>query len=96
MHVGALRMDLHLPNSGSRKEKRAVVRHLLDASRARFKVAAAEVEHQELTQRCALGFAAVSADARQAEEVLEKLERFVWSHTELEVLSSSVSWLERE
>lgn len=94
MHVCALCMDLHIPANRSLKEKRAVVRHLLDTARVRYRVSAAEVDHLDLVQRCILGFATVSADPGHAEEVLDKVERFVWSHPELVVLSASRNWLE--
>lgn len=87
-------MDLHLPANGSLKDKRSVVRHLLDTARQRYRVSAAEVDHHDLTQRCLLGFAIVSGDVNQAETVLAKVERFVWAHPEVDVLSASREWLE--
>ncbi len=94
MHVAALGMDLHLPASTSLKDKRSVVRHLLEAARRRYRVSAAEVGHLDLTQRSTIAFAVVSSDPRQAEEVLDTVERFVWSHPELTVLSTTRQWLD--
>ncbi len=37
--------------------------------------------------------AAVSTDAGHVEDVLDKVERFVWSHPEVEVLTAERSWL---
>jgi uncharacterized protein YlxP (DUF503 family) len=41
-----------------------------------------------------LGFAAVGPDTGHVDAVLDRVERFVWSHPEVEVLSMSRSWLE--
>ncbi len=61
MHVAALSVDLHLPQSHSLKEKRAVIRPILDGCRHRFRVAAAEVAYQDRWQRAGLGFGVVAS-----------------------------------
>ena len=94
--VCALTIELHITGSGSLKEKRAVVKHLVETSRSRFGVAAAEVDHHDRWQRTELGFAAVSGSVGQVERVLDSVERFVWSHPEVTVLGSSRAWLETD
>jgi uncharacterized protein YlxP (DUF503 family) len=94
MHVAALEIDLHLPDSGSLKEKRSVVRHLLDTSRQRFSVSASEVDLQDLRQRAVLGFAVVAPSAARVDEVLDRVERFVWSDPRVAVLSAARHWLD--
>jgi len=71
-----------------------VVRRLVDGSRSRFGVAAAEVDHQDQWQRCELGFAAVSGTPGQVTDVLDSVERFIWSDPEIEVVSMERTWLE--
>ena len=94
MHVAALTLDLHLPQSRSLKAKRAIVRPILEGARRRFQVAAAEVAHQEKWQRAGLGFAAVGGEADHVNDVLHRVERFVWSFPEVEVVSAERRWLE--
>jgi hypothetical protein len=89
-----LSMDLRIPASGSLKAKRTVVKHVVETANARFGVAAAEVGHQDQWQRAELGFAAVAGTAGHVEDVLDSVERFVWSHPEIEVLDGHRSWLE--
>lgn len=89
-----LEIDIHLESSHSLKAKRQVVKHLVETSRQRYNVAAAEVGGQELWQRATLGFAAVSSSASHVEQILEEVERFVWSHPELSVLTTEKRWLE--
>jgi hypothetical protein len=96
MLVGALTIEIHLPDSGSLKEKRSVVKHLLETSKKRYGVASSEVGYQELWQRSVLGFAAVSGDAGQVESVLDTVERFVWSHPEIQVLGVTRHWLDTD
>jgi len=89
-----LALDLHLPQSRSLKAKRAIVRPILDGARHRYSVAAAEVAHQDLWQRAGLGVAAVAESAAHVEEVLDQVERWVWSFPEVEVLAADRRWLD--
>jgi uncharacterized protein YlxP (DUF503 family) len=94
MYVLALAIDLHVPTARSLKEKRMVVKSILDGSRHRFRVAAAEVGSHDQWQRAELGFALVASSERHALEVADELERFVWSRPDIEVLSCDRRWLE--
>jgi uncharacterized protein len=87
-------VDLRIPLSHSLKEKRAVVKPILEGARRRYSVAAAEVGHQDRWQRAALGFAAVGPDAGVVADVLNHVERFVWSFPEAEVLDATVGYAE--
>ena len=89
-----LTLDLHLPLSTSLKDKRSVLRHVLEGARSRFGVAAAEVGHQDLRQRAVLGFAAVAGSVGHVDEVLDSVERFVWSRPDVEVLDAGRTWME--
>jgi uncharacterized protein YlxP (DUF503 family) len=94
IHACALTVELRIPASHSLKAKRAVVRHLVEGSRSRFAVASAETDHQDQWQRCQLGFAAVSGAPGQVTDVLDSVERFIWSVAEVEVVAMERTWLE--
>jgi hypothetical protein len=94
--VLALAVEVHLADAQSLKQKRGVVRSLVDGARARFGVAAAEVGFQDQWQRARLGFAAVSGSSQHAVEVIDSVDRFVWSHPEIHVVESERTWLEVE
>ncbi|HXH56901.1 DUF503 domain-containing protein [Iamia sp.] len=96
MVVGSLCVDLHLPQSTSLKAKRAEIRPILDGVRHRFRISAAEVDHQDTWQRSALGFAVVSSSAAQVEGVLDDVERYVWSRPGVEVLDATRAWIEED
>ncbi len=89
-------IELRILESGSLKAKRSVVKHIVETCKSRYGVAAAEVDHQDLWQRSELGFAAVSASAAHTTDVLDEVERFVWSQPELEVIGANRYWLESE
>lgn len=93
-HVIALVVDLRLPAAHSLKDKRAVVRTVLDGARRRYQVAAAETGEQDKWQRAELAFTTTAGSRRHVAEVVDSVERFVWSFPEVEVLAAGRHWLE--
>ena len=86
MFVGSARFELHVPGARSLKDKRSVVRSLKDRIRQRALAAVAEVDHQDLWQRAALGVAVVAADHGQAAELLQTIRSLVESAPGAELL----------
>ena len=77
MFVGVARFDLHIPHSGSLKEKRAVLRPVVERVRNKLHVSIAEVDHQDLWQRAAIGVSCVSSSMDQCRKVLQEVEKFL-------------------
>lgn len=70
-----------------------VVRSLTQRLRNTFNVAVAEVGDQNLWQAVELGVACVSGDGRHADEVCQKVLRFVENESEALLTSSSFELL---
>ena len=94
VHAAAYEVEIRIPDSQSLKDRRQVVRSLLDGARHRFSVSAAEVGGQDTWQRATLGFAVVASQARLAEQVIDELDRFLWSRPDVEIVSAEIHWLE--
>ena len=94
MHVLAVEFDLRLPGCRSLKEKRAVLRPIIDGLDNRHPVAVSEVGHLDVRDRAAIGVATVSGSPSQAEQVMAAVDRFVWSFPEIEVLGTVERWLD--
>ena len=77
MNVGLCRITLRLPENGSLKGKRQVVKSLSERLRNRYNVAVAEVEDNDRWQIATLGVTCVSNDARHADEIISKVISFV-------------------
>jgi len=90
MVVGLLRMELHLPASHSLKEKRSVVNHVKERVRTRFNAAIAEVDHQDLWQRAALGVAVVGGEGHVLDRVLRDILSVVEREPRLTVLDYEI------
>jgi hypothetical protein len=66
-------MDFHIPGCRSLKEKRGVVKRLVERTRARFNVTIAEVADNDLHQRACVGFAVVGNEVAFVTEVADKV-----------------------
>ncbi len=86
MPLGLLTFEIQIPHAHSLKEKRAVVRKVLGRLRARFNVAVAELDHQDVWQRATLAVASVSS----SETLLESSLRQALAETE-KVLGQDVA-----
>jgi uncharacterized protein YlxP (DUF503 family) len=91
-----LSIDLHIPEARSLKAKRAVVKPIVEGLRRRFRVAVAEVDHQDQWQRAGIGVAAVASSPAHVADILDEVERWVWSNPDVQVLSMERTWLDGE
>jgi hypothetical protein len=96
MLVAVERFDLRIPGCASLKEKRHVVTSLTSGLRAKFPVAVAEVDHQDLWQRTAIGVAAVGGEGYHLRRVLHEVGRFVEVHPGVEVIDHEMSFHDPE
>lgn len=77
MVVGLARLTLALGQSRSLKDKRQVVRRIVDRVRSRFLVAIAEVDDHDLWQKATLGIAAVGNEQGHVREVVDEVIRAI-------------------
>lgn len=72
MAVAITHLTLRLPENGSLKGKRQVIKSIQQRLHNRFNVSVAEVEHNELWQLAGMDIAAVANSATHAREVCDK------------------------
>jgi uncharacterized protein YlxP (DUF503 family) len=85
MVVGICTLRLVIAHSQSLKDKRQVLKSLLDRIRERFNVSAAEVDELDSWRRATLAFACVSKDQSFVDQVLQKVLNLVESNPLVEV-----------
>ena len=93
-HVLALIVDLRIPTSASLKEKRSVINSITDGARRRFEVASSETGQQDELDLAELTFVAASGSSGHTVDVIDQVDRFVWSFPEIEVIDGARHWLE--
>lgn len=75
--IGVLVVELCLSAAGSLKDRRQVVRSLLDQAQRRFNVSAADLGPEGSWKRAILAFSVVNSSSRHIESLLLSVERFL-------------------
>lgn len=84
MIVGISIFELHLPSSRSLKDKRRVVKSLIDRVHQRYRVSIAETDFHDLHQRAEIAVAAVAAGGEmEMDRMLEEVRNLVESDPEV-------------
>ena len=86
--------ELHLPHSRSLKEKRRVVKSLIERVHRRYRVSVAETDYHDLHQRAEIGIAAVSASRHELERQMEAIRRLIDEQQEAVLLGWEPQYLE--
>ena len=82
MIVGVSSFELHLPSSRSLKDKRRVVKSLVDRIHQRFRVSVAETDYHDLHQRAEITLAAVTNGEGEMESLMDEIHGLVENQNE--------------
>lgn len=93
MIIGSAQIDIHLAEPRSLKEKRQIVKSLIERVHRRFRVAVAEIDYLEDWTRTTLGIACVSNKTVHAHAVLNSVLNFIEGDGRVEVTSVRVEIL---
>ena len=85
MHIRSAKLTFHIPHATSLKDKRQVCRSIIDKTRQRFNVSAAEVDTHDLHQILTIGISVVSGDAAHAQNSLEEIIRYMERRVDAEL-----------
>ena len=93
MFIGALRLELYMPQCSSLKEKRQVMKSIIDRTRGRYNVSIAEIGNQDLWQVGSLGITCVSNSEHAVREKLNHVDRSIRALGKAEVLEAPITIL---
>ncbi|MGI6542133.1 MAG: DUF503 domain-containing protein [Limnochordia bacterium] len=93
MHIALLTLHLRINSSTSLKDKRRVLRSLLDRTKARFNVSVAEVDAADHLQNAVVAVVCVGSDARVVQGILESVAHLWETHSEAEVTRHQIDVL---
>ncbi len=77
MMVGVCHLSLRMPGNHSLKDKRRVVRSVVERVRNRFNVSVAEIGDNERWQIASLGFCCVSNDRSHVDETMAEVVAYI-------------------
>jgi len=90
MTVGVALVSFRLDEIHSLKEKRRIVKSLIEKSRNRFNVSVAEVADQDVHQKASIGIAVVGNDGRVLNSLLDRIIDFMEGLGLAEIVRSEI------
>lgn len=85
MIIGTAKIQLSANWVHSLKEKRMIVKSIVDKVKHKFNVSIAEVENQDYHQTITIGLACVSNDSKHANSVVQEVVSYIEDNTEASV-----------
>ena len=85
MHIGTLTVVLYLHAAESLKDKRQVVKSLIETTRQKFNISIAEVDDLYKWRKATIGIAFVSNDKAYVNQVLDKVVNTLENNPAVEV-----------
>ncbi len=85
MIIGTCMITLKISWASSLKEKRMVVKSLIDRMKNKFNISVAEVDRQDNYKIAVIGFACVTNEAAHANSIIDKVIDFAENNTEAEI-----------
>jgi uncharacterized protein len=90
MIIGSCKVYLNAPFSHSLKEKRSVVKSIIDKVRHKFNVSIAEVEDQDIHQSIVIGFAVISNSSAHANSMVQSVVNYIEENTSANLLDTYI------
>lgn len=79
MVVGVSRVDLFFPENHSLKDKRQILRKVIEKTRAKFNISIIEVDQSNLWQRARIGFSVTGVRQDHVSSVIENVHEYIES-----------------
>lgn len=93
MHIGSLLIELEITNGRTLKDKRQVIRSLLDRIRGRFNVSAAEVGRNDSVRYATLAAVGVANDRAFLDGMMSKVASLIDREPRVVVLDQELEFL---
>ncbi len=89
MLVGSCEIYMRLIGVKTLKDKRSIIKRLINRVEKNFNVAVAEVGKQDITDRAEIGIAVVSNESRHIESMMDNIINYIegFGEPEIEIIS---------
>lgn len=90
MVIGLLTMDIYIPMASSLKEKRSVVKSIVEQCKNKFNVSIAEVDKNDLWKNSTIGVVTISNERVYVNRLLLKVLNYVENFYEVDLINHSI------
>jgi len=92
MIIGLLKLELYFPMAFSLKDKRSIIKSIMEKGRQRFNISISEIDNNELWKNATLGVVTVSNNKGYAEKLLTGTLNFIENYNGLEIIDSKFEY----
>ena len=82
MFIGSCVMYLTAEWVTSLKEKRMVVKSIIERARHKFNISIAEIDKQDIHKSIVIGFVCISNEMKHIDQMLEKVSEYIENNTD--------------
>lgn len=93
MIIGSCSLKLIIYGSRSLKDKRQILKSIIERIKSRFNVSIAEIDLNDKWQNAIIGFACVTNDTNHANQILSKVIKFIDEDGRVEILEENIEIL---
>jgi uncharacterized protein YlxP (DUF503 family) len=93
MIIGSCRVKLMLYESNSLKDKRQVIKSIMERLKSRFNISIAEVDLNDSWKTSIIGFACVTNDTNHANQILSNVIKFMEGDNRVEIIEEEIEIL---
>lgn len=93
MHIGTLTIVVYIHSADSLKDKRHIIKSLIETTRHKFNISIAEVDDLDKWRRATIGIACVANDAQFVNRVLDKVLDMFESNPAIEIGETALEML---
>ncbi|AAK78716.1 hypothetical protein BJV85_003269 [Clostridium acetobutylicum] len=86
MRILIMRITLRASWCHSLKEKRMVVRSIVQKLKNKFNISVSEVDEQDIHQKIVIGIAGICEDSAKEDSTMEKIITFIEENTDAEIV----------
>lgn len=88
--TGVCRIELRIYECNSLKEKRHIIKSIIERAKNRFNISIAETGLNDMWQLCEIGYATVSNDRVLIENTINKVTEFIENDGRAEITSINI------
>ncbi len=93
MVIGVCELELRMGHVNSLKEKRSIIKSIINRTQTKFNVSIAEVGNLDVHKLSQIGIAYVSNDSAQAHRVLENIVSYIENNFAAELVDYSIEMI---
>ena len=93
MIIGSCRIKLMIYESNSLKDKRQIIKSIIERLKSRFNISIAEVDLNDSWKTSIIGFVCVSNDTNHANQILSNVIKFIDGDNRVEIIEREIEIL---